>query len=69
VRVVALPAMLVDAMKRHLAEFPAEREGLVFRGPPWCPIESQQLSSIGSLGHRALCVIREIAADPSPALR
>jgi integrase len=33
VRVVALPAMLVDAMKRQLAEFPAEDERLVFRGP------------------------------------
>ena len=31
-RVVALPAMLVDAMKRHLAEFPAEDEELIFRG-------------------------------------
>jgi integrase len=31
-RVVALPAMLIDAMKRHLAEFPAEDEGLVFSG-------------------------------------
>ena len=33
VRVVALPAMLVDAMKRHLAEFAAVDEGLVFGGP------------------------------------
>jgi hypothetical protein len=32
-RVVALPAMLIDAMKRHLAEFSAEDEGLIFRGP------------------------------------
>ena len=38
VRVVALPAMLVDAMKRHLAEFPAEGEGLVFRGPLGAPL-------------------------------
>ena len=37
-RVVALPAMLVDAMKRHLAEFPAEGEGLVFRGPLGAPL-------------------------------
>jgi hypothetical protein len=33
VRVVARPATLVDVMKRHLAEFPAEDEGLIFRGP------------------------------------
>ena len=38
VRVVALPAMLIDAMKRHLAEFPAEDEGLVFRGPLGAPL-------------------------------
>jgi integrase len=38
VRVVALPPMLVDAMKRHLAEFPAEGEGLVFRGPLGAPL-------------------------------
>jgi hypothetical protein len=50
VRVVALPAMLVDAMKRHLAEFPAVDEGLVFRGP----LGSQQLIDRFA-GHRALC--------------
>lgn len=33
VRVVALPAMIVDVMKAHLVEFPAERNELVFRGP------------------------------------
>ena len=33
VRVVALPAMLVDVMKAHLLDFPAEGEELVFRGP------------------------------------
>ena len=49
VRVVALPAMLVDAMKRHLAEFPAEGRGTGLPRPPWCPVASQQLSSIGSL--------------------
>jgi integrase len=38
VRVVALPAMLVDALKRHLAEFPAVDEGLVFRGPLGAPL-------------------------------
>jgi integrase len=38
VRVVALPAMLVDAMKRHLAEFPAVDEELVFRGPLGAPL-------------------------------
>jgi integrase len=38
VRVVALPAMLIDAMKRHLAEFPAEDEGLIFRGPLGAPL-------------------------------
>jgi integrase len=38
VRVVALPAMLVDAMTRHLAEFPAEDEGLIFRGPLGAPL-------------------------------
>jgi integrase len=38
VRVVALPAMLVDAMKRHLTEFPAEGEGLIFRGPLGAPL-------------------------------
>ena len=32
VRVVALPAMLVDVMKAHLLDFPAEGEELVFRG-------------------------------------
>jgi integrase len=38
VRIVALPAMRVDAMKRHLAEFPAEDEELIFCGPlvPHC---------------------------------
>jgi hypothetical protein len=30
--------MLVDAMKRHLAEFPAEDEELVFRGPLGAPL-------------------------------
>ena len=40
--------MLIDAMKRHLAEFPAEDEELIFRGP-LVPVASQQLSSIGSL--------------------
>jgi integrase len=30
--------MLVDAMKRRLAEFPAEDEGLVFRGPLGAPL-------------------------------
>jgi integrase len=38
VRVVALPAMLVDAMKRHLAKFPAEDEELIFRGPLGAPL-------------------------------
>jgi integrase len=33
VRVVALPAMIVDVMNAHLVEFPAERNELVFRGP------------------------------------
>jgi integrase len=28
-----LPAMIVDVMKAHLVEFPAERNELVFRGP------------------------------------
>ena len=37
-RVVALLAMLVDAMKRHLAEFPAEDEELVFCGPIGAPL-------------------------------
>jgi len=31
VRVVALPAKLVDVMKRHLTEFPAEGEGVIPR--------------------------------------
>jgi integrase len=33
VRVVALPAMIVNVMKAHLVDFPAEGEELVFRGP------------------------------------
>jgi integrase len=33
VRAVALPAMIVDVMKAHLVEFPAEPNELVFRGP------------------------------------
>jgi hypothetical protein len=54
-RVVALPAMLIDAMKRHLAEFPAEDEGLVFRGPLWCPVVSQKTFIDRFAGHKALC--------------
>jgi integrase len=38
VRIIALPAMLVDAMKRHLAEFPAEDEELIFRGTLGAPL-------------------------------
>ena len=30
--------MLVDVMKRHLAEFPAEDEGLIFRGALGAPL-------------------------------
>jgi integrase len=37
-RVVALPAMLVEAMKRQLAEFPTVDEELVFRGPLGAPL-------------------------------
>jgi hypothetical protein len=68
VRVVALPAMLVDAMKRHLAEFPAEGEGLVFRGPLGAPLRRNNFHR-SVRWSQALCVIREIGADPSPALR
>jgi integrase len=32
VRTVALPAIIVDVMKAHLVDFPAERNELVFRG-------------------------------------
>jgi hypothetical protein len=54
VRVVALPAMLIDAMKRHLAEFPAEDEGLIFRAPlvPRC-VATTFIDRFA--GHRALC--------------
>ena len=38
VRAVALPAMIVDVMRAHLAEFPAERKELVFRGPLGAPL-------------------------------
>jgi hypothetical protein len=30
--------MLVDVMKRHLTEFPAEGESLIFRGPIGAPL-------------------------------
>ena len=53
-RVVALPAMLVDAMKLHLAEFPAVDEELVFRAPlvPRC-VATTFIDRFA--GHRALC--------------
>jgi hypothetical protein len=46
-------AMLVDAMKRHLAEFPAVDEELVFRGPlvPSC-VATTFIDRFA--GHRAL---------------
>lgn len=53
-RVVALPAMLVDAMKRHLAEFPAEDEELVFRGPIGAPLRRNNFIDRFA-GQRALC--------------
>jgi hypothetical protein len=49
VRVVALPAMLVDAMKRQLAEFPAEDERLAFRSPLGARLRRNNFHRIGSL--------------------
>jgi integrase len=48
VRVVALPAMLVDAMKRQLAEFPAEDERLAFRSPLGARLRRNNFHRIGS---------------------
>ena len=54
VRVVALPAMLVDAMKRHLAEFPAEVRVWSSAAPlvPRC-VATTFIDRFA--GHRALC--------------
>lgn len=38
VRTVALPAVLVQVMREHLAEFLAEGDKLIFRGPMGAPL-------------------------------
>ena len=38
VRTVALPAVLIQVMREHLAEFPAFGEELIFRGPLGAPL-------------------------------
>jgi integrase len=60
VRVVALPAMLVDAMKRHLTEVPAEGEGLIFRGPLGAPLRRNNF-------HRSVRWSQSVAQAGLPA--
>ena len=60
VRVVALPAMLVDVMKRHLAEFPAEEEGLIFRGALGAPLRHDNF-------HRSVRWSQSVARAGLPA--
>jgi hypothetical protein len=51
---------LVDAMKRHLAEFPAEDEGLIFRGPLGAPLRRNNF-------HRSVRWSRSVVQAGLPA--